>query len=166
MLVPTQLALVKADIVGDPLLNAFVNNSDGNSAIAAIYNIVAVPTYWVWRTFVPDRDIYSVTTPDGTSWSWTTYIGRSQAEREAWRQMVNMAGGMNASLLNVRVGIADIFSGAGGAAQRTHLLTISRRPASRFEKLLATGVGTPAAPSTLGFEGRVLYQDIELARNS
>lgn len=162
---PSQLQTLHDDIVADSTLNSFPNNSDGNTAIQAIYKVVASPDYWVWRSFVPDAEIYEVTTADATAWSWSIYIARSQAEREAWRQMVNMRGGLNASLANVRQGIADIFSGAGGAAQRTHLTTIGRRKASRSEKLFATGSGTTGSPSVMAVEGELSIQDIEAARN-
>lgn len=152
-------------IYGNTAVNAVPNNSDGNAAIAYFYNQPASPDYWAWRSFVPDQEIYEATV-DGTSWSWSTFIARSQAERDAWRQMVNMAGGINPSLLNVRNGIADIFSGAGGAAQRTYLLNVSRRLASRVEKVLATGVGTTANPSVLGAEGPISGDEIQAARTS
>jgi hypothetical protein len=168
MLTPAQLALLKADILADSTLNAFPNNPDGNTAIAAAYAIAASPNYWVWRTFVADQEIYERSFGAGAdqNWSWTTYIGRSQGERDAWRQMVNMAGGLNPSLSNTRAGVADIFSGAGGANQRTYLLTVSRRLATRVEKLLATGAGTTANPSVMGFEGMLSADDVQAARNS
>lgn len=162
-----QLQAVKADILASGDLSAIPAGEDGSVAIAALYNIPAAVDYWVWRSFVPDREIYEVTTVDGTAWSWTQYIARSQAEREAWRQMVNMAGGFNPSLVNTRAGITDIFSGSGAApiAQRTHLLTLGRRKASRIEKLLAAGAGTTANPSLMGAEGPITMQDVETARH-
>lgn len=172
-LTPTQLSAIKADIAADNTLNVFPNNSDGNSAIAAVYNVAASPSYWVWRTFLSDSDMYELMSPDATSWSWTIYIQRSQAERDAWRQMVNMKGGINPSLANTRTAIADIFSGVAGAAQRTHLTSLGRRLASRVEKLLGLATvggsgtrGSTANPDTMGFEGPITYQDIEQARNS
>lgn len=165
-LTTAQLSAIKADILADPALAGQPNNPDGNTAIAIVYNAVASPDYWVWRSFVSDREIYETTTADATTWSWTTFIGRSQGERDAWRQMVNMAGGLNPSLANVRSGIADIFSGAGGANQRTHLLTLGRRKASRVEKLLkASGTGSTGDPALMGFEGPIAGDQVEAARN-
>ncbi len=142
-----------------------VNNGDINVDVAAWYNLPTA-SFWVWRSFVRDQDIYSLTTVDATTWSWTIFIGRSQGERDAWRQMVNMAGGLNPSLTSVRAGVADIFSGAGGAAQRTHLLTIGRRLATNAEKLFSTGTGDTANPATMTYEGPVIGGDITAARNS
>jgi len=150
------------------------NNGDVNIEVAAWYNL-PVADYWVWKSFVRDRDIYEVTTPapDNTSWSWTIFIARSQGERDAWRQMVNMAGGLNPSLASVRTGVADIFSGTGGANQRAHLLTLGRRLSTNIEKLLAVatvgGVGNRGIttnPDTMAFEGAVTGNDITAARNS
>lgn len=159
---PAQLSTLKTAIQADDAFNAFeaAPSPDGAFAVADAFNLPAAVDFWVWRTFVADAEIYEVTTGDGTTWSWSIYIARSQGERDAWRQMVNMKGGINASLPNVRTGIADIFSGAPGAAQRTHLLTVGRRKTTRAEKLLATGTGSTAVPGLLVFEGHLVYQDI------
>ena len=164
MLTPAQLITLNAAIEADSALNSQPMNDDGANAIAIALSAIATPDYWVWRSFVPDAELYEATTADGTTWSWTTFIGRSQGERDAWRQMVNMKGGIAPYLANVRAGIADIFSGAGGAAQRTHLLTSGRRKATRAEQLFATGAGTTAAPSIMGFEGTLTIADVTAAR--
>lgn len=172
-LTSAQLTAIKNDIAADNTLNSFPNNEDGAAAIAAIYNVGAAPSYWVWRTFVSDSDMYEQTSLDATTWSWSIYIGRSQAERDAWRQMVNMKGGINPSLANTRAGYADIFSGAGGLAQRTHLTSLGRRTASRVEKLLAVATvggvgqrGITTNPDTMGSEGPIGLQDVLQARSS
>lgn len=166
MLSTAQQAVVKADILADPTLNSQPNNSDGAFAIADAYNVAAVIDFWVWRTSVTEAECVGTNSVDGTTWSWTSYIGRSQGERDGWREMFADTGRINPAQANIRQGLADIFSGAGGAAQRTHLLAIARRKASRIERLLATGTGSTAAPATMGFEGPVIYQDILTARNS
>lgn len=170
-----QLAALKADINANQTtivvggvsiaIKDLPNNPDVNVEIAAWYNL-ATAAFWVWRSFVRDQDIYSQTSVDNTTWSWSIFIARSQGERDAWRQMVNMAGGLNPSLANVRAGVADIFSGAGGAAQRVHLLTIGRRLATNAEKLFAAGTGDTANPATMGYEGPIIGGDITAARNS
>lgn len=165
-LTPAQKATLKAAIAADSQLNAFLNNTDGAFAIAAILNMTASPDYWVWRSKVTQEEAVGTTTEDGTVWSWTTYIGRSQGERDGWREMFADTGAINPSKTNVRQGLADIFSGAGGATQRTHLLTVSRRRATRSEKLFSTGTGSTASPAVMGFEGSLSYQDVDDARNS
>lgn len=161
-----QLPALKADIQADGTLSGILNNSDGNTVIAAAYNASASPDYWVWRTFVSDAELYETTSIDATVWSWSIYIARSQAERDSWRQMVNMKGGINPSLANTRTGIADIFSGAGGANQRAHLTSLGRRKASRVEKLFAVGNGQTATPSTMASEGPITADEVQAARNS
>lgn len=161
----TQLQTLKADILADPILAAKPNNDDGNATIADAYNQPAVLDFWVWRTRVTQSEIVGSPSPDGTSWSWTVYINRSQGERDGWREMFADAGAINFGLTNVRQGLTDVFSGAGGAAQRTHLLAIGRRKATRAEKLFATGAGSMATPATLAFEGSLTFRDVGDARS-
>lgn len=169
MLTTAQQATVKADILADQTLNAFPNNSDGAFAIAAIYNQTAAPDFWVWRTNVPKNEFTNSTGPDGTTFTWVGngFITRSAGEQTAWVELFNSTHSVNASLPNVRQAFADIFSGSGNAAaNRTHMLGVARRKATRLEKLLATGTGSTASPAVMGFEGSVSYSDIELARQS
>lgn len=161
----SQQTALKADILLDPALSSQPLTSDGAFAIAAAYNLDAVPDFWVWRTNIPVQEIYERTTSDGTVWSWTTYIARSAAERDCWREVTGRDT-VNASLPNLRQAIADIFSGAGGATQRTHLTTIARRKATRAEKLFATGTGSTASPATMGYEGALQYSDVQAVRSA
>jgi hypothetical protein len=134
--------------------------ADGDTAGAAIfYNTEASPEYWVWKNVLSEHDIVSNTSVDGTVWDWTAYIGRSQGERDAWVRMFNGTFTIDPSIAQVRKGIADIFSGGTGAGQRTHLLAIGRRKATRIEKLFATGLGTTASPSVMGFVGSIFPSD-------
>lgn len=165
MLTLLQYQTLKADILADPILAAHPQTSDGAFAITVAYNLPATPDFWVWRTTVPQHEIVGATSPDGTVWSWTAYISRSQGERDGWREMFADTGGVNASRPNIRQGLADIFSGPSGAAQRTHLLAIGRRTATRAEKLFAVGLGTPASPATMAVEGALTYQDVLTARS-
>jgi len=135
--------------------------------IVPAYNAAHSPDFWVWRTSVTESEIVSKAGPEGTVWSWTAYIARTEAERDGWKRMFNGIYTINPSLPNVRQGIADIFSGNtnNAPAQRTHLLAVARRKATVMERLLATGTGTTAAPGTLTFEGAISYNDILQAWN-
>lgn len=157
-LTPAQQATLKAAIIADEALNAQPNNSDGAFAIAAALNALASPAFLVWKSSVPTKDCK-------TAMIWTEFIARSAGEREAWTFMLSN-GVINPSDANVRQGIADIFSGAGGATSRTNLLAISKRNATRAEKIFATGTGSDAVPAVMGREGALSYQDVEDARNS
>jgi len=154
-----QLAILATNIAADGTLSLLTKNSDSADAIATAYNLTAVPDFWVSRTAIPVKEIYETTTDVPTVWSWTAYIARSQAERDAWREMTS-GGVINASLTNVFQGVADIFSGAPGAAQRAHLSAMGRRRATRIEKLLATGTGSTGSPAVMGFEGRLAISDV------
>jgi hypothetical protein len=171
-LIPASMAALGfGPFVGLAVNNAALKSPDGDACLAAVYNIQDA-AFWVWRTAVLESEFTRDTSVDGTVWSWPQYIGRSQGERDAWaRLFMGGLGGANPSLVNVRQGVADIFSGAttgpgSPTAQRTHLLTIARRLAKRIEKLLAAGTGTTASPATMTFEGTVSAQDIRSARNS
>lgn len=167
-LTPAQLQTLKADIAADSVLNAFPNNDDGAFAIAAAYNLAASPDYWVWKTSVTKSELVNSTSVDATTFNWTGngFIGRTVGELTAWQEMFNGSGAVNPSLPNVRQAFADIFSGTGNAtANRTHLLAVARRKATRIEKLFATGSGTTATPSILAFDGNINFIDVSQARN-
>lgn len=170
LLSAAQKAVVKADILADATLNSFPNNSDGNLAVAAIYNIVSTADFRVWRTSVMKSELTNVTTTAGTTFTWAGngYITRSQGERDAFVALFNAQNAVNPSLTQVRVAFSDIFSGTGNAAaNRAHLLAAGQRASTRIEKLLvaSTDAGTTAAPALMGFEGPVSPADIEAARN-
>lgn len=181
-----QLVTLKANILanvnvipeGMPNAGAFVgmqiknipnDSGDGNFAVASWYNLAASPDYWVWRTSVPKGEFVNATSVDGTTFNWTGagFIGRSQGERDAWREMFNGTNTVNPSLPQVRQAFADIFSGATAPApaNRTHMSAISRRLAKNGEKVFATGVGTTASPAVMGYEGNISLQDVNSALN-
>lgn len=139
---------------------ALVANAD-DQLIANAYNLDASPVYWVWRTRVTRKEIYEAPSVDATTWSWPDYIARSVAEKSAWGEMFNNpASEINPALANTRQGVADIFSQASGANQRTHLLATGRRHATRAEKLFATGTGSTGSPGTMTFEGSISRLDV------
>ena len=168
MLNPSQLAALKADILADPILNAQPNNSDGAFAIKEMYNATAVPDFWAWKTRLSKSEIVEQTSQDGTVFNWTGvgFIGRSQGERDAWRELFE-GGTCSPSLINTRQAFADIFSGATppAPANRAHLLAVARRKVTRVEKLFATGAGTTVSPSTMVFEGNLDYPTVQKARS-
>lgn len=158
-----QLATLKADIVADSTLNALPHTGDSALVIASVYDLLASPDYWVWRTVVTRADIYDTVDFEGGSWDWTTYKNQSATEQNAWVQMF-MGDKANFAQANVRAGVAAIFTGAGApATQRAHCLSVGRRKATRFEKLFSTGAGSTAAPSVMALESPVSSQDVMIA---
>ena len=170
MLTPAQKATLKAHIDASGDLNVYPNTNDGNATIAGLLNLDAAPTFWAWRTSVSKAEYTQTTSVDGTTFNWTGagFITRAQGERDAWRELFGEDGTVNPSLSNVRQAFADIFSGGTvpAPANRTHLSTVSRRVATRGERVFATGTGSTATPGFFTLEGTLTRVDVEEARNS
>jgi hypothetical protein len=167
MAVPPQLLPTLRDaIAANPVLSALPHTPDNAFFVAAYYNQPASPTFWVWKTSLSKKDIVETTTADGTKFSYTVHIGRSQGERDTWSFV--LPDPMNPSLPNVVQGIEDIYSGPTqqAAAQRLHWRTCARRPVLEGEKLfvdVGQGSGTPTSPALLTFQGLITPQDVENA---
>ena len=78
--------------------------------------------------------------------------------------MFNSTGTVNPTLSSITAAFDDIFSGPGGLTNRTHITAMSKRVATRFERLFATGTGTLIIPGTLVVEGKVSSDDVQYAR--
>ena len=165
MLTPAQEVALKAFVEADPVLSLIPQTLDGAFELALRLQDDAAPDFWVWKTALHEHDITGRTSADGTVWSWTAFIARSVGERDGWVRMFNSSLTINPSLPNVRQGLADIFSGSANnaPAQRTHLLTMARRKASKLEALFATGTGTTASPGTMVIEGSLGYNEVAQA---
>lgn len=157
-LTSAQKSTLKAAILANPTWNAYPNTPDGNFALAGVLNTGASPAFVLWKSNVPTAECKKAMV-------WTEFIGRTAGEREAWTFMLSN-GFINAADVNVRQGIADIFSGASGAQSRANLLAIAKRNATEAEKILATGTGSNAEPAVASFEGNLSYADVQDARNS
>lgn len=147
---PAQQATLKADILaksgtGQPLEAMFVAHDwDG---IAAFYNTLAAPSYWVWRTNVTRADLYHKVSAAATFWNWAAYKAQSVVEQNAWVQMF-MGDTANFALQNLRSGVKEIFSGSSlQNTQRDHCFAASRRLATVLEKLFAAAVVGAPFPS-------------------
>jgi hypothetical protein len=167
MLTPAQQTALKNDATSpgnSAALGAFLA-ADDYPSIAAFYNTLSTPDFWVYRTSLTRAEMTQGTSQDGTTFTYVGngFITRSAGEQAAWNDML-AGGSVNPSLPATRQAFADIFSGTGNAAlNRTHLTALARRKATRIEKLLATGTGSPAAPATMGFEGQVIYEEVQQA---
>lgn len=170
-LTPAQKATLKNDILTDPVLSTIPNTPDGTFEIARLYNLTVAPDFWVWRSSVTKGEYVNETSVDGTTFNWTGagFITRLQGERDAWSQMfMNSLQAVNPSLPQVRAAFQDIFSGAiaPAPANRTHLATISRRLATKVEKLFAVGTGSTASPANMVIESPISPFDVQEARDS
>ena len=157
-LTPAQQAAVKADILANPDLDAFPNTADGAYAIADLYNLEASPAFVVWRSDIPTSDVKKAL-------DWTELIAASVGERDTFLVMI-ANGILNATDINIRAGIADVFSGPGGANTRAALIALAKENTSRIVALLATWTGSDADPGTPTFTGTIGYTDVLNARNS
>lgn len=181
MLTTAQLTAIKAEIVADPVLNALPNGADQAFAIADALNAAASPDYIVWQTSVPSQTLFdaivwaNLTPQDapttGTDLVWLNRAMACQGKQFNLQTILTGRESINPSKANIRAGLQDaltqIPSGASGtlrSAGWTAVQTAMQRKATRAEKVLATGLGTAASPSLMGFEGALSYQDVLNAR--
>ncbi len=164
---PIQSTVLRAVVIAEPTLQTAINTGD-DYAIANWCNDPAVPDFFVTKTTLSRHDILTATSGEGTTFAWAgaAYITRAQGERDAFREMFNSTGTVNPNLASIQAGFADIFSGAGGLPNRTHIAAISKRKATRAEKVLATvpGTGLLASPATLTYEGQVTANEASSLR--
>lgn len=148
-------------IANDPALAELAANYR-DDIIAEAFNVPSNPAFIVSRTSLSRHEILTGTSRANTTFAWAAgaYITRSQGERDAFREMFNDSGTVNPGLASIKSAFADIFSGAGGAGNRAHIDSLSKRVATRAERLYATGVGSEVVPGTLVFEGDISSNDI------
>lgn len=159
-LTPAQIVIVKADILANTDTNSISSSSDGSYAIADIYNLPAVPAFYVWRTAVPVDEIMR------NGMDWTRVDNLTIGKARIWDWLTRL-GNFDASKTNIRAGIDAAWVGtAADLAVRASVYGHCNRAATRLEKLLSTGLGTIAAPATLGREGSINYQLIDAVRGS
>jgi hypothetical protein len=185
ILTPAQLQAIKADITANSDLNVFPNNSDGSSAIAALYNLPAVGPFFVWNTAVDvgliyDAIVWANLTPNDladTTQIWENRAMMCQLKQINLQIMLQGKATLNCSRANVRAGLNDALTaipsgtnGAPRAAGWTAVQPVLARPATRLEKLFANTAGGNGATATTAalmvVEGSIAYQDIDSARAS
>lgn len=170
-LTSAQIQTLRADVLAAVDAEIVAARTAGDTfTLAALYNRLAAPDFWVWRTSVRKNEYTQSVGPEGTTFAWTGtgFIGRSQGERDAWRELFNGGGrgdgSVNPSLANVRQAFTDIFSGATAPApaNRAHMAAVSRRKATRAEKIFVADPqnGSTATPATMVFEGDITSDDM------
>jgi hypothetical protein len=169
---PAQLQTLKSDIAANPnptgqpgsiystvAVNAVPNNSDGNFAIAFWYSQITAPAVIVYRNNIPVYQVGNAMLQTDIANLTATNLSRLQTSAAYALQ------GFTGSA-NTEAGFADVFSVAGASGTRANLHALWRRTALRIEALLASGSGTDASPSTMGYEGTLSAGDVQTARNS
>lgn len=149
-----QLAALCTAVKAAPTLDALRTGGNVGGLLDGL-NAAASPSFIVKRTSISRHEILTATSSIGSTFAWAGagYITRSQGERDAFREMFNSTGTVNPSLPSIEAAFADIFSGAGGAANRAHIAALSKRQASFYERVFATGAGSDASPGALVVEG-------------
>ena len=138
---------------------AVANNDD--QFISDAYNQPSAPTCWIWRTQVPEKDNYQVTTDIPTTWNWDYFTGLQVPEQNSWIRLW-ASGPLDASFQPNRDALPKIFKG-NAAPQVTHVLAVWRRQALRGETLYVTpqsGACTTAVPAILTFIGYLRPIDV------
>lgn len=159
----SQKQAVKAYILATPELAVKTSGeSTDYQGIAEALNALATPDFVVRRTSISRHEILTTTSLEGTTFTWAGggYITRSQGERDAFREMFNSTGSVDPRQQNIVNAFSDIFSGAGGASNRTHIDAVGKRKATVAEKVLATGTGSFASPAAIEWEGLLDQFDI------
>ena len=115
MLTPVQQTALANDIANDVVLNAFPHNSDGAFEIAAAYNALASPAWYVWKSNAKTDDIYNAITwasltpsdtPDGTA-LFTNRALLCQAKQINLQILLQGRQTVNAANLKTRQGLTD-----------------------------------------------------------
>lgn len=158
MLTNAQLQTLKADIAADPVFSAYPPNTHAEE-IATAYNLPAVPDWVVWRTSVNAAEWRAAIIGGGGA---TQLDALTASKRDSLFWAVDNV--LNPSNANVRAALDD-FCGSQNTLKAA-IQAVQKRTSTRAEKLFSTGTGSTASPATMGFEGRLTYQDIEAARNA
>lgn len=155
-LTPAQREVVRQDILADPVLSALPPSSDAINAIILAYIQPASPVCTVWKTRVSQDEI------EQNGFDWVQVDNLTVGKARIWEWMFNNSERViNPSRLNVRQGVDEAWKGtAAMLAVRAAVYVHLKRPANRLEKLFATGACTDAAPSTMGVEGEMNYEEI------
>lgn len=151
-----QLAALKTDITnagGGAEFSAAIAAKNW-SVILSAYNAPASGTWIIWRSDVARRDIiYAIVMSD--------FVVLTDIKQAGLRIYLDYLDVLDATQPNVQAAFSAIFSGA----TLTALSALSKRQATRCEKLFSTGVGSNASPATVAVEayGTLLLDDLTYA---
>lgn len=147
MLTDAQLLTLKAAIAAetDP---AFVTlRTEGATGwMAEWFNEQS--SFVVWKTSVPKNEVGKAFQASALA-AITAGNNDKLANFAAWNDTVYP------SRADQRAFFDDVFSVTAGATTRANLAALWKRPATRGERVFASGTGTEAAPGQLVFEGRI-----------
>ena len=171
-----QLLIVRAAIAVDTNLTSELAKPEPDTTFIANY-LNAASTFQVWRTTTPVADIqdqvlWANFTPAnpiaGAGQDVTNWLLACQGKQFNLQNLLNAGGssfnsGISTGKANIRAGLQDccsqIPSGISGANKSGGWIggiqLVIQRPATRLEKIFATGSGTSATPGDLVYEGAI-----------
>lgn len=170
---PVQLQSLKAFILADQTLSALGRN---DTEVARQLNLPS--TVYVWRSTTPADEVADAIlwdrltpadVPDGTAIQ-TNRLLLCQSKQMNLQVLLQGRDSIGTGRSNLRTGLSDALlnvpSGAGGATVDAGWIGAGRvkatitRLATVAESVFASGTGTTASPSTLGWDGTVSIADI------
>lgn len=190
MLTNEQRAALRAaiDAETDPVvITARTPATRDDRVIVAFYNADSNPPFYVWRSSVDTETIFDAidwakltcadvaTTADSAqvAAAQTNWQLACQAKQINLQIVLQGRNTINATHLKVRKAFSDslqnVPSGDGGALQDAGWQGAKQamyRPATRAERLFATGTGTTGVPGLCVFEGAVTLDEVSAALNA
>lgn len=126
-----------------------------DNVIAEWYN--GVGSCVIWRNAVRPSEYREAIV-------WSVVDGLTAGKREVFVWMTQgLTIPIDATKPNIRQGIADVFG--AGSATGIALVALSKRNASRFEDIWATGTCTTQTPGAIPTEGPLQVNDVSRALN-
>jgi hypothetical protein len=183
---PAQLVALKTDILADATFNGVPHTADGAATVAAAYNLEPAPTFWVYRSSIPVKEVFdqilwanltpAQPVPDsaatsGAALAWQSRALMCQAKQFNLQTMLQGRDTIDGTKANVRAGLQDALTNVPSASDGVGTLSggwvgvrdnVLPRHATRAEKLFATG-GTGADTqhvATMLAEGQITGQNV------
>lgn len=183
MLTTQQQAALKAYVLADPVLSLLAPGWDNADTIAQAFKKTATPTFLVWRSDTPTKDIrnaitFSAYTPNDAADNTATFTNRAllaQTKQINLQIMLQGVDRLDCTGAQVRADLRDAViqlpTGTGGAmvaaggASGSNVLNACTRPANILEKVLAGASSTTGTVTAnmLGFEGSVSGPEVHTA---
>jgi len=156
-LTPAQLAALRAAVFANAPSAALLAAGDAHGLRAAL-NATSSPAFTLWRTSITKDEIYA------NGFSWVAIDDVAEPKWRVWIELFdNAARAMQPSKPNVRAGIEEVWKGnQAKLAVQAYVLGKCKRTATVAEKMLATGIGSGAAPAIATFEGGISDLDAAL----
>lgn len=144
-LTPDQSAVLKAHILADPTLGPLTSGPGTDyGAIAVAMSAIASPAFMLWHKAVTP-DMWRAALTKGASQLDALTVGKRDSLLFVCGGTLDCADPLIRSNLDDLMGAQNTLKAVMQAAQK--------RPATRAEKVLATGVGSDASPGTPTYEG-------------